>query len=81
MPQLQNKLDIVSSNPITSVHDELKLLSSLNTLSYIEFDVLCNINNLAEKLSFTNDILLLSKHTYHAIGKYTCKGDYLVHRV
>jgi hypothetical protein len=42
MPQLHNKLDVVASdpinfakirtfNPITSVHDELKLLSSLNT--------------------------------------------------
>jgi hypothetical protein len=59
MPQLENKLDVVSYdpincakirtfNPITSVHDELKLLSSLNTLVYIEFDVLCNLNNLGE---------------------------------
>jgi hypothetical protein len=24
--------------------DELKLMSSLNTLGYIEFDVLCNLN-------------------------------------
>jgi hypothetical protein len=57
MPQLENKLDVVASdpikcakirtfNPITSVHDDLKLLSSLNTLGYIEFDVLCNLNNL-----------------------------------
>jgi cell division protein FtsI/penicillin-binding protein 2 len=53
MPQLENKLDVVASdpincaeirsfNPITSVHDELKLFSLLNTLGYIEFDVLCN---------------------------------------
>jgi hypothetical protein len=92
MPQLEHKLDIVSSNPvncaeirtfnpITSVHDELKLLSSFNTLGYIEFDVLCNLNNLAEKLSFTAGFRWLCKHTYHAIGKYTCKGDYMVHRV
>jgi hypothetical protein len=57
MPQLENKLDVVASdpincakittfNPITNVQDELKLLSSLNTLVYIEFDVLCNLNNL-----------------------------------
>jgi hypothetical protein len=57
MPQLEHKLDIVSSNlvncaeirtfnPITSVYDELKLLSSLNTLGYIQFDVLCNLNTL-----------------------------------
>jgi hypothetical protein len=67
MPQLDNKLDVVASdpincakirtfNPITSVNDELKLLSSLNTLGYIEFDVLCNVNNLKEKLSFSDEL-------------------------
>jgi hypothetical protein len=56
MPQLENKLHIVASyaincaeirifNPITSVNDELKLLTSSNTLGYIKFDVLCNLNN------------------------------------
>jgi hypothetical protein len=50
MPQLENKLNVVASDPIncarirtfdpiTSVHDELKLLSSLNTVGYIEFRV------------------------------------------
>jgi hypothetical protein len=92
MPQLEHKLDILSSNPINcakirtfnpiaSVHDELKLLSSLNTLGYIEFDVLCNLNYLEDTLSFTADFLWLSKPTYHAIRKYTCKGYYMVHRV
>jgi hypothetical protein len=85
LAQLENKLDVVSFdpincakirtfNPITSVHDELKLLSSLNTLDYIEFDVLCNLNNLEDKLSFTVDLPWLSKHTYHVIGRYDCKG-------
>jgi hypothetical protein len=78
MPQLEHKLDIVSSNPIscterrtfnpiTSVHDELKLLSTLNTLCYIEFDVLCNLNNL-EKLPFSVDLSWLLKRTYHVVG-------------
>jgi hypothetical protein len=92
MPQLEHKLDIISSNPvncaeirtsnpITSVHDELKLLSSLNTLGYIEFDVLCNLNNLEEKLSFSADLPRLFKHTYHVIGIYNWKEKYMVHRV
>ena len=92
MPQLENKLDVVSSdpincakirtfNPITSVHDELKLLSSLNTLGYIKFDVRCNLNNLEEKLSFSVDFPCLSKHIYHVIGRYNWKGEYMVHRV
>jgi hypothetical protein len=50
LPQLVNKLDIVASEPIKcaenilihsigNTQDELNLLSSLNTLVYIEFDV------------------------------------------
>jgi hypothetical protein len=92
MPQLENKLDVVASdpincakirtfNPITGVQDELKLLSSLNTLGYIKFDVLCNLNNLEEKLSFSADLPWLSKYTYHVIGRYNWKGEYMVHRV
>ena len=54
IPQLMKEPVICAENnifvPITSAHDELKLLSSLNTLGYIEFDVLCNLNNLKEKL-------------------------------
>jgi hypothetical protein len=80
MPQHEHKLKIVYSNPvncgeirtfnpITSVHDEPKLLSSLNTLGYIEFDVLCNLNNLEEKLSFSPDFPWLSKNAYHVIRR------------
>ena len=36
--------------PVTSAHDELKLLSSLNTLGHIDFVVWCNLNYLEEKL-------------------------------
>jgi hypothetical protein len=63
------------------VHDELKLLSSLNTLGYIKFDILCNLNNLEEKLSFSADLPWLYKHTYHVIGRYNWKGEYMAHQV
>jgi hypothetical protein len=56
------------------VLDELKLLYSLNTLGYIEFDFLCNLNNLEEKLSVSANLPWLSKHTYHVIGRYNWKG-------
>jgi hypothetical protein len=80
MPQLENKLDVVASDPIncaktrtfnhiTSVHDGLKFVSPLNTLGYIEFEVLCNLNNLEEELLFSADLPWLSKHTYHVFGK------------
>ena len=61
--------------PITCVNDELKLLSSLNTLGYIEFDVLYNLNNLKEKLSFSADLLCLSMNTYHVIGNIIAKEN------
>ena len=35
--------------PIASEKDELKLLSSLNTLGYIEFDNFCTLSSLKEK--------------------------------
>jgi hypothetical protein len=63
------------------VHDELNLLSSLNTLGYIELDVLCNLNNLEKNLSFSVDLSWLFKHTYHVIGRYNWKGEYMVHQV
>ena len=57
------------------------MLSSLNTLGYIEFDVLCDLNCLEEKLFAYSELTCLSNHTYHFIGKYNCKGEYLVHKV
>jgi hypothetical protein len=61
--------------------DELKLISSLNTLGYIEFDVLCNLSYLEEKLYTHADLPWLSRHTYHVFGKYNNEGQYMVHRV
>jgi hypothetical protein len=39
-------------NHIITDMDELELLSSLNTVGYIEFDVLCNLSDLEEKLFY-----------------------------
>ena len=41
---------------VASDTDEMKLLSSLHTLGYIEFDVLCNRSNLKEKLFMCADL-------------------------
>ena len=65
---------------IATEKDELKLLSSLNTLGYILVDTLCTLSSLEEKFKCT-ELSWLSRCTYHFIGKYTCKGDYMVHRV
>jgi hypothetical protein len=55
--------------------DELKLLSSLNTLSYIEFDVLCNLSSLEEKLYAYADLPWFSRNTYHFLANITTKDN------
>jgi len=63
MPQLVNEHDafVLEPNtcaenknllPIAAEKDELKLLSSLNTLGYIEFDTLCALSSLREKFLY-----------------------------
>ena len=66
---------------IASDADELKLLSSLNTLGYIEFDVSGNLSYLKEKLYAYVDLPCLSRHTYHVIGRYSNIEQYMIHRV
>ena len=62
--------------PIATKKDEQKLLSSLNTLGYIEFDTLCALSSLEEKFKCVG-LLWLSRCTYHFIGNYNCKGEYM----
>ena len=66
----ENRLVIHNASEV----DEPKLLSSLNTLGYIEFDVLCNLSSLEEKLYAYADFLWFSRHTYHVFGKYDNQG-------
>jgi len=92
MPQVVNKCDSFGLepykcaeeklfHPITCAQDELKLMSSLNTLGYIEFDILCDLNYLEEKFFAYSELTCLSDYTNHFIGKYNCKREYLVHKV
>ena len=64
--------------PIATEKDELKLLSSLNTLGYIEFDTLCALRNLKDKFVCAESPWL---YRCHFIGKYDFKGDYMVHPI
>ena len=66
---------------IANTNDELTMLCSLNTLGYIDFDVLCNLNCLEERIFHYADLSLFSRHTYHAIGNYDNKGHYMINRV
>jgi hypothetical protein len=66
---------------VSSRSDELHLLYFLHTLVYIEFDNLCNLDCLEERIFAYADLPRLSKYSYHVIGKYNNKGQYMVHRV
>ena len=89
MPQLVNEHDafVLEPNtcvenkyllPIATERDELKLLFPLNTLGYIEFDTMCALNSLRKKF-LCAEFPWLSRCTYHFIGKYNYKGEYMVH--
>jgi hypothetical protein len=55
---------------IASKNDELHLLSSLHTLGYIDFDELCNLGCLIEKILRYVDVPWFSRHSYHVIDKH-----------
>jgi hypothetical protein len=59
---------------VSSRSDELHLLSSLHTLGHIEFDDLCNLDCLEERIFAYADLPWLSRYSYHVIGKYDNKG-------
>jgi hypothetical protein len=58
---------------VSSRSYELHLLSSLHTLGYIEFDDLCNLDCLEERIFAYADLPWLSRHSYHVIAKYNNK--------
>jgi hypothetical protein len=66
---------------ISSENEELKLLSSLNTWGYIQFDDLCPLNCLEKKLFARFELPCPSDVIFHVIGNCDSKGEYNAHRV
>ena len=71
MPQLDHDSDTLNSESKISAANnhvillgisskEMRLLSSLNTLGYIEFDSLCNLSTWEKKLFMNLDLPCLS---------------------
>ena len=90
MPQLVNEHAIPSVSfcadfkhavHIANEVEERKLLSSLNTLGYVQFDDFCELDNLKEKLFAKSDLPCPSNAIFHLFGEYNDRGIYLVHRV
>nr|AAX96149.1 hypothetical protein LOC_Os11g18910 [Oryza sativa Japonica Group]ABA92728.1 retrotransposon, putative, centromere-specific [Oryza sativa Japonica Group] len=90
MPQLVNEHAISSVSLCADfkhvVHiandvEERKLITSLNTLGYVQFDDFCELNNLEEKLFAKSDLPCPTNAIFHIFGEYNDRGIYLVHRV
>jgi hypothetical protein len=60
---------------------ELKLLSSLNTWGYIEFDGHCELGNLDNILFARSNMPCPSHAIFYIVGKYNNIGQFLEHRV
>nr|AAR89893.1 hypothetical protein [Oryza sativa Japonica Group]ABF98002.1 retrotransposon, putative, centromere-specific [Oryza sativa Japonica Group] len=90
MPQLVNENAISSVSLCADfkhvVHiandvEECKLITSLNTLGYVQFDDFCELDNLEEKLFAKSDLPCPANAIFHIFGEYNDRGIYLVHRV
>jgi hypothetical protein len=66
---------------ITSEKEEFEIISSSNCLGYIEFDFLCDLKSLVNKLYDKSDLPSFNHCLLHAIGKYDSEIQYLVHRI
>jgi hypothetical protein len=60
---------------------ELRIISTLNILGYIDFNVPYNLNCLVERLSKECGLQYFSRCVFCAIGKYDDRGEILMHGV
>jgi hypothetical protein len=66
---------------IDSEKEELKIISSINCLGYIEFDFVCDMNSLENELFQKSGLLYLDYSTFHALGLYDSNNSYIVQKV
>ncbi len=60
---------------------ERELLSSSNTLGYVQFNDFCELDSLKEKLFAKSDMPCPTNAIFHIFGEYNDREIYLVHRV
>jgi hypothetical protein len=65
---------------IDSEEEEMKIISSINCLGYIEFDFVCHLNSLKNEL-FHKSGFLFDYCTFHALGLYDNNNSYIVQKV
>jgi hypothetical protein len=55
----------------------MELISSLNTLGYIVFDVPCNLNCLEKRISQKYGLQCFARCNFYALGNFGGRGDFL----
>jgi hypothetical protein len=66
---------------IDSEKEEMKIISSLNSLGYIKFYFVCDLNSLENELFQKSGLLYLDYCSFHAIGLYDNNNRYIVQKV
>jgi hypothetical protein len=66
---------------IDSEKEELKIISSINCLGYIEFDFVCELNSLENELFQKSSLLYHDYCTFHALGLYDNNNSHIVQKV
>jgi hypothetical protein len=66
---------------LDSEKEELKIISSINCLGYIEFDFVCHLNSLENELFQKSGLLYLDYCTFHALDLYDNNNSYIVQKV
>jgi hypothetical protein len=61
--------------------EELKIISSINCLGYIEFNFVCHPNSLENELFQKSGFLYLDYCTFHALGLYDNNNSYIMQKV
>jgi hypothetical protein len=66
---------------IDSEKEELKIISSINCLGYIEFDFVCHLNSLENELFQKSRLLYLDYCTFHALDLYDNNNSYIMQKI
>ena len=66
---------------IVNENEEAQLLSSLHTMGYIELDDVCELSCLENNMFVEFELPCSCNVSFHAIGKYNCKEEYMVRRI
>jgi hypothetical protein len=66
---------------IVNENEEAQLLSSLHRMGYIDYDNLCELSYLENNHFSRFELPHSSNVSFHAIGKYNCEEEYMVHQI